>query len=78
MTTGRKKKAGANYEKGIVSCRMSGVQLTVGANAAEDSPGYGVLLPADKRAPQGAVVELGGAGALPGADAGTTAGSLPA
>lgn len=41
------------------------------------SPGDVVLLPADERAPQGAVVELGGAGALPGADAGTTARSFP-
>lgn len=40
-----------------------------------NSPGYSVLLPADKRASKGAVVKLGDAGALPGADAGTTAGT---
>lgn len=48
----------------------------VGSNrscAEPDSPGQGALLPSDKRAPQGAVVELGYAGALPGADAGTAA-----
>lgn len=34
-----------------------------------DSPGYGVLLPADECASYGAVVELGRTGNLPGADA---------
>lgn len=48
----------------------------VGSNrgcAEPDSPGQGALLPSDKRAPQGAVIDLGKAGALPGADAGTAA-----
>lgn len=41
------------------------------------SPGYGILLPADKCAPEGAVIELGGEGAFPRADVGNTAGCLP-
>lgn len=40
---------------------------------SRDSPGQGALLPSDKRAPQGAVIDLGHTGALPGTDAGTAA-----
>lgn len=78
--------AETNYEKRIVSCNMGlseikKIKITFKLMQQRlcrwDSPGYGVLLPADKRAPQGAVVELGGAGALPGANARTTAESLP-
>lgn len=84
----KKTKTKKHTNKGRVSSKkhwipllLSGPLLTIRdmqqSLSRWDSPRYGVLLPADKRAPQGAFVELGGAGALPGADAGTTAGSLP-
>lgn len=41
-----------------------------------NSPGDGVLLPAHKCAPQGAVIELGWVGAVPGANVGMTTMSL--
>lgn len=42
----------------------------------QDSPGQGLLLPAEKCAPNDAVIDLGGTGSLPGANTGTIAGGL--